>query len=146
MKKLKIIRAVPNISVQSGEGITTYAPNRHVTVKDCETLKLILSSMGMVQEVPEIQMDSISALTASGPAMVNLCNLIRNLYKTSMRCQVFTVIKAMTDGGIQQGIPLKIALRCAAQTALGAAKSVLTSKKHPAILRDEVYFRSKQSF
>lgn len=44
----------------------------------------------------------------------------------------------MADGGIQQGIPSKLALRIAAQTALGAAKYVLTTKKHPAILRDEV--------
>lgn len=44
----------------------------------------------------------------------------------------------MRDGGVQQGIPLEIALRFAAQTALGAAKFVLRTGKHPAILRDEV--------
>lgn len=44
----------------------------------------------------------------------------------------------MTLGGVQQGIPLAIALRFAAQTALGAAKIVLATGKHPAILRDEV--------
>lgn len=71
MKISKIIRAIPNISVQSGEGIVTYAPNRHITVDDLETLKLLLSSLGISEQVPELMMDSISALTASGPAYVS---------------------------------------------------------------------------
>lgn len=52
--------------------------------------------------------------------------------------QVFTVIKAMSDGAVQQGIDGPIALRMAAQTVSGAAQMVLQSGKHPAELRDKV--------
>lgn len=52
--------------------------------------------------------------------------------------QVFTVIEAMADGAVKQGVPRQMALQFAAQTVLGAAKTVLQTEKHPAILRDEV--------
>lgn len=71
MKVLKMIRAMPNISVQSGEGITIYVPGRRITAPDLEKLRLILSSLGLAEQVPEMMMDSISALTASGPAYVS---------------------------------------------------------------------------
>lgn len=71
MKVLKIVRAIPNISVQSGEGITTYVPGRYVKVEDLEKLKLILGSLGIAKQVEESMMDAISALTSSGTAFVS---------------------------------------------------------------------------
>lgn len=44
----------------------------------------------------------------------------------------------MADGAVKQGVPRQMALQFAAQTVLGAAKTVLTTQKHPATLRDEV--------
>lgn len=46
----------------------------------------------------------------------------------------------MADGAVKQGVPRQMALQFATQTVLGAAKTVLTTQKHPAILRDEVGF------
>lgn len=51
---------------------------------------------------------------------------------------MFTVIEAMADGAVKQGIPRQMALQFAAQTVLGSAKTVLQTEKHPAVLRDEV--------
>lgn len=48
------------------------------------------------------------------------------------------VIEALADGAVKQGIPRKMAIQFASQTVLGAAKMVLHSGKHPAVLRDEV--------
>lgn len=48
------------------------------------------------------------------------------------------VIEAMTDGGVRMGIPRQIAFKLAAQTVFGAAKLVIETGKHPAILKDEV--------
>lgn len=56
-----------------------------------------------------------------------------------MLLQVFTVIEALADGGVKQGLPRSMAIQFAAQTVLGAAKTVLQSGKHPAVLRDEVF-------
>lgn len=44
----------------------------------------------------------------------------------------------MADGAVKQGVPRQMALQFAAQTVLGAAKTVIQTEKHPAILRDEV--------
>lgn len=49
----------------------------------------------------------------------------------------------MADGAVKQGVPRQMALQFAAQTVLGAAKTVLQTEKHPAVLRDEVSFCSK---
>jgi len=51
---------------------------------------------------------------------------------------VFTVIEALADGGVQQGLQRDIALSLAAQTVLGAARLVRESGEHPAVLRDRV--------
>ena len=65
-------------------------------------------------------MDAVTGLSGSGPAYV------------------YMFVEALTDAGVKQGIPRPIAFRLAAQTIYGAAKLVLESGKHPAILRDEV--------
>lgn len=44
----------------------------------------------------------------------------------------------MADGAVKQGVPRQMALQFASQTVLGAAKTVLQTGKHPAVLRDEV--------
>lgn len=52
--------------------------------------------------------------------------------------QVYTIIEALADGGVKQGVPRQMAIQFAAQTVLGAAKTVIQTGKHPAVLRDEV--------
>lgn len=65
-------------------------------------------------------MDGITGLTGCGPAFV------------------YEIIEALADGGVKQGIARDMALKMAAQTVLGAAKTVLETGKHPAVLKDEV--------
>lgn len=59
--------------------------------------------------------------------------------------QIFTVIEAMADGAVKQGVPRQMALQFAAQTVLGAAKTVIQTEKHPAILRDEVIINKNRA-
>jgi pyrroline-5-carboxylate reductase len=80
----------------------------------------IFEAVGKVEEVPEYLMDAVTGLSGSGPAYV------------------YMFVEALTDAGVKQGIPRPIAFRLAAQTIFGAAKLVIESGKHPAILRDEV--------
>ena len=48
------------------------------------------------------------------------------------------MIEALSDGAVKQGVPRQIATTFAAQTVLGSAKMVLSTKKHPGQLKDEV--------
>lgn len=51
---------------------------------------------------------------------------------------MYTIIEALADGSVKQGVPRQMAIQFAAQTVLGAAKTVIQTGKHPAVLRDEV--------
>lgn len=73
----------------------------------------------------------------SDQMIFDMVNFFVVLFVLSFR-QIFTVIEAMADGAVKQGVPRQMALQFAAQTVLGAAKTVIQTEKHPAILRDEV--------
>ena len=49
-----------------------------------------------------------------------------------------TIIEALADGGVCEGLSKEQALTLAAQTLAGAAEMVLQSGLHPAVLRDQV--------
>ncbi|GAB0088826.1 Pyrroline-5-carboxylate reductase [Sergentomyia squamirostris] len=118
--QLKIIRSMPNTPMQVGEGCTVFSPGRYVTQHDVEKINMILNSLGTAQEVPEKMINAFSAITGCGPAYI------------------YTIIEALADGGVKQGIPKQTALQVAAQMIYGTAKTVLETGKHPAVLRDEV--------
>jgi len=64
--------------------------------------------------------DAITGLSGSGPAYG------------------YTIIDALSDGGVAAGLPREVATKLAAQTMLGSAKMVLTTGKHPSELKDMV--------
>lgn len=72
MKTLKLIRIMPNTSVQVGAGCTAYTPGRYITAQNLDKLGLILKPLGIYQQVPESMMNAITALTACGSAYVYL--------------------------------------------------------------------------
>jgi pyrroline-5-carboxylate reductase len=115
-----VVRAMPNTPSLVDEGATAIAAGRYATQDHLALAHDIFASVGKVEIVPEDLMDAVTGLSGSGPAYV------------------YMVIEALTDGGVKQGLARPQALRLAAQTVYGAAKLVLETGKHPAILRDEV--------
>nr|AAV31910.1 pyrroline-5-carboxylate reductase [Aedes aegypti] len=119
------VRTMPNTPMQVGAGCTIYSAGfgKHcpgIVLSYYEDIKFMLNQLGLAYEVNEAQMDGITGLTGCGPAFV------------------YEIIEALADGGVKQGIARDMALKMAAQTVMGAAKTVLETGKHPAVLKDEV--------
>jgi pyrroline-5-carboxylate reductase len=70
--------------------------------------------------VDEVHFNAVTALSGSGPG-----------YN-------FLIMEALADAGVRVGLPRQLALTLVAQTALGAARMVLSTGRHPASLRDDV--------
>jgi pyrroline-5-carboxylate reductase len=117
---LPVVRAMPNTPALVDEGATAIAAGRFAAPVHAARARAIFEAVGEVVELPEAMMDAVTGLSGSGPAYV------------------YMIIEALTDGGVKQGLPRPQALRLAAQTVYGAARLVLETGKHPAILRDEV--------
>jgi pyrroline-5-carboxylate reductase len=118
--KCKVIRTMPNTPALVGEGVIALSTYHDLTSDQRERIRAILSSLGMVVEVPENLMNAVTALSGSGPAYVSI------------------FIEAMADGGVLAGLPREQAYRMAAQTVLGTAKLLLEWGLHPGELKDAV--------
>lgn len=116
----RVIRVMPNTPAMVGKGASAISRGTGATDADTEFVTQILDSVGSVVEVPEKLLDAVTGLSGSGPAYV------------------YTIIEALSDGGVLMGLPKDKALTLAAQTVAGAAEMVLQTGKHPAMLRDQV--------
>ena len=116
----RVIRVMPNTPALVGCGASGYAASDGAAEEDCALAAKILDAVGISMRLPERELDAVTGLSGSGPAYV------------------FEVISARADGGVADGLPRAAALRLAAQTVAGAAKMVLDSGTHPAVLKDMV--------
>jgi pyrroline-5-carboxylate reductase len=116
----KVVRVMPNTPALVGEGMTVLSPNRETTPDDIQKIEAVFSLLGKVLVLPEKMMDAVTAVSGSGPAYV------------------YTLIQAMTEGGVKMGIPRDKALLLTVQTVLGAAKMVAESGEEPVVLRGRV--------
>ena len=116
----RLVRVMPNTPALVGEGACGYALGQAATSDDGELVKRLLCAVGVAYEVKESLIDAVTGLSGSGPAYG------------------YTIIEALSDGGVAAGLSRDIATRLAAQTMLGAAKMVLETGKHPGELKDMV--------
>ncbi len=115
-----IIRAMPNTPATVGEGATAFCSSDGCSETDIASAREIFSSVGLCIEVREEMMDAVTGLSGSGPAYA------------------FMAIQALSDGGVKMGLSRVDATELAAQTLLGAARLVLSTKEHPEKLKDNV--------
>lgn len=116
----RIIRCMPNTPALVGKGASAYARGSLATAADADFAGTFLGSVGLAVEVPESMLDAVTGLSGSGPAYIYLA------------------IEALTDGGVEAGLPRDQAHQLAAQTVLGAAAMVIETGRPPAELRDNV--------
>lgn len=119
-KNIAVVRVMPNTPALVGEAMTAICRGEHVTGEQTEFTENLFSKIGRSMEVTEKLMDAVTGISGSGPAFFYL------------------MIEALADGGVKLGLPKAVAIELAAQTALGAAKMILETGKHPSVLKDEV--------
>jgi pyrroline-5-carboxylate reductase len=119
-KDARVIRVMPNTPALVNASATAFACGKSATAADAALAKKLFSAVGIVFELKEALLDAVTGLSGSGPAYI------------------YTIIEALSDGGVASGLPRDVATRLAAQTVLGGAKMVLETGQHPAALKDMV--------
>lgn len=103
--KVKVIRAMPNMSVLVGKGISAITRGRFASKKDLYVARRIFINLGEVIEVKEDFMDAITAVSGSGPAYY------------------FLFTDVLEKAGIKAGLEKELARQLATATFIGAAAS-----------------------
>ncbi len=71
-KRIRVIRAMPNLPAQIQEGITAICRGRYAQKKDVDQAQEIFDCLGTTLLIEEKRMDAITAISGSGPAYVFL--------------------------------------------------------------------------
>ncbi len=98
-----IVRVMPNTPAQIGKGVSAFAPDKPLSPPDRNAVEILLSAMGTFTEVPEEQLDAVTALSGSGPAYV------------------FEFARVLAEAGTELGLPEDTATLLARNTVSGAA-------------------------
>lgn len=88
-KPLSVIRVMPNMPAQVGQGISAYSVGRHATGKHRKIAEAVLAAFGEVVPVPEKMLDLVTAISGSGPAYFFLLaeKLIESAYELGMKAE-----------------------------------------------------------
>ena len=118
--EVPVIRAMPNTPSALGAGIAALCRGKFVTEAQMALASRIFEAVGRTVIVDEKHMDAVTGLSASGPAFI------------------YIILESLAEAGVKVGLPRDIATLLAAQTTFGAAKMVLETGYHPALLKDAV--------
>lgn len=115
-----VIRAMPNTPCLLASGMTAICKGKYAGTEDLALACHMFEVVGRTVVLDEKHMDAVTALSASGPAYI------------------YIILESLAEAGVKVGLPRDIATLLAAQTTLGAAKVVLETGDHPALLKDAV--------
>lgn len=115
-----IVWAMPNTPAQIGAGVTGWCSLHPLSSDDREIVDSLLGSLGWNAEIPETQMDALTAVSGCGPAYV------------------FEFAAALRDAGTAAGLSPEVMLKLASETLLGAARLLVHKGIDPETLRNQV--------
>jgi pyrroline-5-carboxylate reductase len=116
-----VIRAMPNMPAQIGEGMTIWTATAETGQEQKKSAQTVLGALGKeIYVTDENYLGMATALSGSGPAYV------------------FLFIEALIDAGVHIGLPRDMAQELVIQTILGSTRTVEKTGKHPADLRNMV--------
>ena len=116
---IAVIRAMPNTPALVGRGAAGLSPGSAATADDVEWAASILAAVGIVEIVPEYQLDAVTGLAGSGPAYM------------------FLIAEALIDAGVLAGLARSTSESLVTQLFLGSAE-MLSQRGDPAGLRAQV--------
>lgn len=117
----RIVRSMPNMPAQIGEGMTVWTAAPEVTGRQKKQSKAILGVMGQELFVEDEKfLDMATAISGSGPAYV------------------FYFVEALTEAAVKIGWEPELAEKLALQTLIGAASLLQQSGEKPPDLRKAV--------
>jgi pyrroline-5-carboxylate reductase len=119
-KAVPVVRTMPNTPTLVSAGMTALCRGAHASDEHLNRACQIFDAVGRTAIIDEKYMDAVTALSASGPAYI------------------YIILEALAEGGVKVGLPRNVATELAAQMCFGAAKMVLETGAHPALLKDAV--------
>ncbi|WP_176112808.1 MULTISPECIES: pyrroline-5-carboxylate reductase [unclassified Mycobacterium] len=102
-----VVRVMPNAPMLVGAGVSAIAKGRFATDEQLSAVAELLESVGSVIKVAESQMDTVTALSGSGPAYF------------------FLLVEALVDAGVASGLTRPVATDLVIQTMAGSAAMLL---------------------
>ncbi|MGC0236473.1 pyrroline-5-carboxylate reductase [Arthrobacter nitrophenolicus] len=115
-----VIRTMPNTPAKLGRGVVSVSPGTNCSPEQLQKVKDILQCAGTVVEVPEEQVDALSAISGSGPAYA------------------FYLAEAMAAAGEELGLDRELSLLLARETVAGAGLMLAEPGADPSALRKAV--------
>ncbi len=115
-----LVRAMPNTPGQIGAGITAFSAHTMLSAMDHQTVENILGSLGPVLELPETDIDAVTAVSGSGPAYL------------------FEFVAAFKAAALATGLPPAMAEKLVLETVQGSVKLLAATGEDPEKLRDAV--------
>ncbi len=115
-----VVRAMPNTPAVIGLGVTGISGGSRATEADLVIVRVLFETVGTVLEIPESQIDALSAISGSGPAYV------------------FYLIEQLTLTALGMGFSAEEARTKVNGTFLGAAQLLVSSGETPEELRRRV--------
>jgi pyrroline-5-carboxylate reductase len=120
-KQPRIVRAMPNTPGSIGHGISALYAASNVTAADCKLAESLLVPLGATLWVQrESQIDSVTAVSGSGPAYV------------------FLLAEALEKAAMTEGLSADAAKRLARATVAGAGAMLDADLREPSALRRDV--------
>jgi pyrroline-5-carboxylate reductase len=115
-----ILRAMPNIAVETGTGVIGLAESPDMTPALKKLVNELLTPLGTLYWLPEEQMNALSALTGAGPALACI------------------IVESIIDAAIHMGFKPEEGRHLTLEMLSGIIQMLKETKKHPAEIKWEV--------
>lgn len=115
-----LVWVMPNTPGRIGAGMSGWCALKPLSAADRATVGSLLGALGQSVEIPEAQMDALTALSGCGPAYF------------------FEFAAALRDAGVAAGLAPEAAQKLTVETLLGAARLLALKGTDPETLRNQV--------